>query len=155
MNMYHSWGSENAWLRQITNANKLYMNSKRGADLGLADDDWIEVSSHIGTVICQVKLMAGCQRDTVWTWNAIGKRAGAWGIDNDSPEIKKGFLLNHLISALLPEKEGGYHYSNSDPITGQAAWNDLKVHIQKAKPSSEQRSEPYFAPINADIKPRA
>ena len=155
MNMYHSWGSQNAWLRQITNANKLYMNSKRGADLGLADDDWIEVSSHIGTVICQVKLMAGCQRDTVWTWNAIGKRAGAWGIDNDSPEIKKGFLLNHLISALLPEKEGGYHYSNSDPITGQAAWYDLKVHIQKAKPSSEQRSEPYFAPINADIKPRA
>jgi hypothetical protein len=99
--------------------------------------------------------MSGCQRDTVWTWNAIGKRAGAWGIDNDSPEIKKGFLLNHLISALLPEKEGGYHYSNSDPITGQAAWYDLKVHIQKAKPSSEQRSEPYFAPINADIKPRA
>ena len=89
MHMYHSWGSQNAWLRQITNANKLYMNAQRGADLGLLDDDWIEVSSHIGKVICQVKLMTGCQRDTVWPWNAIGKRAGAWGIDIESPEVKK------------------------------------------------------------------
>ena len=44
--MYHSWGSQNAWLRQISNANKLYMNRKRGAELDLKDDDWIEVSSH-------------------------------------------------------------------------------------------------------------
>ena len=152
MHMYHSWGSQNAWLRQISNANKLYMNRKRGAELDLKDDDWIEVSSHIGKVLCQVKLMSGCQIDTVWTWNAIGKRAGAWGLNKESPEFRKGFLLNHLISALLPEKEGGFHYSNSDPITGQAAWYDLKVHIQKAKPSNNQRSEPYFLPIAANIK---
>ena len=36
--------------------------------------------------------------DTVWTWNAIGKRSGAWGLSPDAPEAKKGFLLNHLIS---------------------------------------------------------
>ena len=150
--MYHSWGSQNAWLRQISNSNKLYMNRKRGTELDLKDDDWIEVSSHIGKVLCQVKLMSGCQIDTVWTWNAIGKRAGAWGLNKESPEFRKGFLLNHLISALLPEKEGGFHYSNSDPITGQAAWYDLKVHIKKAKPSNNQRSEPYFLPISANIK---
>lgn len=154
MHMYHSWGSQNAWLRQITNANKLYMNAERGAELELVDDDWIEVTSHIGSVTCQVKLMDGCQRDTVWTWNAIGKRAGAWGLDPASPEMRKGFLLNHLISALLPEKEGGYHYSNSDPITGQAAWYDLKVHIQKINSPNQQRSEPYFTPITAKITPR-
>ena len=154
MHMYHSWGSQNAWLRQITNANKLYMNAERGAELQLGDDDWIEVTSHIGSVTCQVKLMDGCQRDTVWTWNAIGKRAGAWGLDPASPEMRKGFLLNHLISALLPEKEGGYHYSNSDPITGQAAWYDLKVHIQKINSPNQQRSEPYFTPITAKITPR-
>ena len=74
------------------------------------------------------------------------------GLNKESPEFRKGFLLNHLISALLPEKEGGFHYSNSDPITGQAAWYDLKVHIQKAKPSNNQRSEPYFLPISANIK---
>ena len=130
------------------------MNAERGAELELGDDDWIEVTSHIGSVTCQVKLMDGCQRDTVWTWNAIGKRAGAWGLDPASPEMRKGFLLNHLISALLPEKEGGYHYSNSDPITGQAAWYDLKVHIQKINSPNQQRSEPYFTPITAKITPR-
>ena len=45
---------------------------------------------------------------------------------------KKGFLLNHLISELLPEREGGYRYSNSDPVTGQAAWYDLRVRVEKA-----------------------
>ena len=28
MAMYHSWGSQNAWLRQIHGANRLYMNRR-------------------------------------------------------------------------------------------------------------------------------
>ena len=44
----------------------------------------------------------------------------------------RGFLLNHLIAELLPEQPGGYRFSNSDPVTGQAAWYDLKVRIEKA-----------------------
>ena len=39
---------------------------------------------------------------TVWTWNAIGKRPGAWALDPDAPEATRGFLLNHLIPELLP-----------------------------------------------------
>ena len=31
MAMYHSWGSQNAWLRQIHGHNSLYMNRSRGA----------------------------------------------------------------------------------------------------------------------------
>ena len=54
--------------------------------------------------------MDGVNPDTVWTWNAIGKRSGTWGLSADAPEAKKGFLLNHLISDLLPEREGGYRY---------------------------------------------
>ena len=41
MHMYHSWGSQNAWLRQISNANKLYMNRKRGAELDLKDKNQV------------------------------------------------------------------------------------------------------------------
>jgi hypothetical protein len=44
---------------------------------------------------------------TVWTWNAIGKRKGAWALDKDAPETTKGFLLNHLIHELLPDKGDG------------------------------------------------
>ena len=54
--------------------------------------------------------MDGVNPDTVWTWNAIGKRAGAWGLAPDAPEAKRGFLLNHLITELLPERDGGYRY---------------------------------------------
>ena len=110
MHMYHSWGSQNAWLRQITAANRLYIHRSLGEKIGATDDDWVWLNSHQGRVKCQVKLMDGVNPDTVWTWNAIGKRRGAWGLDDDSPESNQGFLLNHLISELLPEGGGGYRY---------------------------------------------
>jgi anaerobic selenocysteine-containing dehydrogenase len=132
MAMYHSWGSQNAWLRQILGRNWLYMSRGRAVSLGIADGDWVVVTSHHGRIRCQAKLMDGVNPDTCWTWNAIGKRSGAWGLAPDAPEAKKGFLLNHLISELLPEREGGYRYSNSDPVTGQAAWYDLRVRVEKA-----------------------
>ena len=74
--------------------------------------------------------MKGVNKNTVWTWNAIGKRKGAWNLSPNAPESNKGFLLNHLISDVLP-KNGNENLSmsNSDPITGQAAWYDLKVKL--------------------------
>ena len=85
MAMYHSWGSMNAWLRQILGSNKLYMARARGAALGIAQDDWVWVESRAGRLKCQVALMEGVNPDTVWTWNAIGKRAGAWNLDARQP----------------------------------------------------------------------
>jgi anaerobic selenocysteine-containing dehydrogenase len=149
MHMYHSWGSQNAWLRQITNANRLFMSRRRGADLGIGDDDWVWISSHIGRVKAQVKLMEGVNDDTVWTWNAIGKRGGAWALDKDAPEATKGFLLNHLIAELLPPREGGYRYSNSDPVTGQAAWYDLRVRVEKAPAAEAHETWPRFEAVQS------
>lgn len=144
MHMYHSWGSQNAWLRQITAENRLYIHRDRARALGIGDDDWVWITSAIGRVKCQVRLMEGVNPDTVWTWNALGKRKGAWGLAPDAPEATRGFLLNHLISELLPEREGGYRFSNSDPVTGQAAWYDLRVRIEKAKPEEAGESWPRF-----------
>ena len=146
MHMYHSWGSQNAWLRQITGQNRLYLSRARAKTLGIDDDDWVWISSHMGRVRCQVRLMDGVNDLTAWTWNAIGKRRGAWGLSTDAPEATRGFLLNHLISELLPEN-GGYRYSNADPITGQAAWYDLRVKIEKAAPDTAKESAPYFEPL--------
>jgi anaerobic selenocysteine-containing dehydrogenase len=146
--MYHSWGSMNAWLRQIHGANKLYMNRDKAGDLGIADDDWVHVTSHHGRIKVQVKLMEGVNPETVWTWNAIGKRKGAWGLDPAAPEANRGFLLNHLISELLPPREGGYRYANADPVTGQAAWYDLRVKIERAEADAPGAvSEPAFGPL--------
>jgi len=52
-----------------------------------------------------VKLAANVQPDTVWTWNAIGKRRGAWKLSPDAPEGNRGFLLNHLISDRTPRAD--------------------------------------------------
>jgi sulfite dehydrogenase (quinone) subunit SoeA len=148
MAMYHSWGSQNAWLRQIHGANRLYMNRASATELGIADDDWVWLTSHQGRVKAQVRLMEGTNRNTVWTWNAIGKRAGAWNLGAGTAESEKGFLLNHLISELLPEREGGYRYANADPVTGQAAWYDLRVRVEKADPVEAGETAPRFEPLH-------
>jgi sulfite dehydrogenase (quinone) subunit SoeA len=132
MPMYHSWGSQNAWLRQILSENRLFVNRATAEKQGLADDDWVWIVSHHGRVKARIKTMEGVNPHTVWTWNAIGKRKGAWNLAEDAPEANQGFLLNHAIAELLPEKGGlGHRYSNSDPITGQAAWFDLRVRLEK------------------------
>jgi anaerobic selenocysteine-containing dehydrogenase len=156
MAMYHSWHSQNAWLRQIHGANRLYMNHITAAALGIAEGDWVWITSHHGKVRGQVKLMDGVNRDTVWTWNAIGKRAGAWNLAQDAPEATRGFLLNHVISELLPARGGEYRYANADPVTGQAAWYDLRVRVEKAASQGVALSEPHFdtLPTPPSLSPR-
>ena len=134
MMMYHSWDSQNAWLRQIMAQNFLYVNRGVGERLGLEDEGWAWVESHHGRIRVQVKLMEGTHESTVWTWNAIGKQRGAWGLSEDANESNEGFLMNHLISELLPAKGDEKRLTNSDPVTGQAAWYDLRVNIKPAAP---------------------
>ncbi len=153
MAMYHSWGSQNAWLRQIHTANRLFVNRGTATGLGLADDDWVWVVSHHGRVKAQIKLMDGVNPDTVWTWNAIGKRAGAWALAADAPEATRGFLLNHLIAELLPAQPDGYRYANSDPVTGQAAWYDLRIRLEKAAPEEAGETSPRLPPLGSPPNP--
>lgn len=141
--MYHSWGSQNAWLRQIHGHNPMYVPGEICDKEGLEDGDWAWVTSYHGKIKVPVKRMNAVNGKTMWTWNAIGKRKGAWSLDKDAPEATKGFLLNHLINELLPPKGDGLRWSNSDPITGQAAWFDLRVKIEKAEAGAEV-SEPQF-----------
>jgi anaerobic selenocysteine-containing dehydrogenase len=104
------------------------------------------ITSHHGRIKAQIRTMEGVNPNTVWTWNAIGKRAGTWGLDTDGPEANQSFLLNHLISELLPAKNG-YRYSNSDPVTGQAAWYDLRVRVEKAAASEAGETVPRLPDI--------
>ncbi|QIK38429.1 sulfite dehydrogenase subunit SoeA [Caldichromatium japonicum] len=147
MAMYHSWDSQNAWLRQIHSCNYLFLNPKTARTHGLADGDWIWVESPWGRVRCMCRFSESVEPGTVWTWNAIGKAAGAWGLAPDADESRKGFLLNHLIKEELPPHEAGEHLSNGDPITGQAAWFDLRVRIEKADPREPKLTDPQFRPM--------
>ncbi|NOD65208.1 MULTISPECIES: molybdopterin oxidoreductase family protein [unclassified Ruegeria] len=151
MAMYHSWGTQNAWLRQLHGRNPLYVPTKLMREHGLSDGDWAKVTSPHGEITVPVMEMAALNDNTVWTWNAIGKRKGAWALQEDAPEATKGFLLNHLIHELLPPKGDGMRWANSDPVTGQAAWFDLKVKIEKAAPPTDTESQPEFEPIKSPV----
>ncbi len=148
MAMYHSWGSQNAWLRQITSQNRLFVHRETATDLGLADDDWVWIESINGRVKGQIRLVDGVNPSTVWTWNAIGKRRGSWGLKDDAAESNRGFLLNHIIGDQTPVGAPAgakdRRYSNSDPVTGQAAWFDLRVRIVKCAPGEDGFTEPQF-----------
>ncbi|MEL7468596.1 MAG: molybdopterin oxidoreductase family protein [Pseudomonadota bacterium] len=150
--MYHAWGSQNAWLRQIHGENPMYVPGKVCDEHGLKSGDWAYVSSHHGRIKVKIARMDAVNEKTLWTWNAIGKREGAWALDRGAPEAKRGFLLNHLIHELLPPKGDGLRWSNSDPVTGQAAWYDLRVKIEKAEDGvemSEPRAEAQKSPTKA------
>lgn len=155
MFMYHAWGAQNAWLRQIAARNWLYLHPDTARRYGIADEAMVEVRSHHGAIRVPAKHAANVQPDTVWTWNAIGKRRGAWTLSKEAPEGERGFLLNHLISDLTPRGD----YANADPVTGQAAWFDLRVSIAPVDAhdaAGDARSTPQFAPIGfppADDKP--
>ncbi|MEO6065192.1 MAG: molybdopterin dinucleotide binding domain-containing protein, partial [Lysobacterales bacterium] len=126
MFMYHSWGSQNAWLRQIATRNALYVHPDTAQRLGLADGDEAILESHWGSMQVPIAYVDNVESHTVWTWNAIGKRAGAWGLDRDAPEVRRGFMLNALIADVLPRTP----LANADPVTGQAAWFDLRVRLR-------------------------
>jgi anaerobic selenocysteine-containing dehydrogenase len=145
MDMYHSWGTQNAWLRQIRGMNFLYVPTKIWQANSFEEGDYARVTSPNGEIVVPVAHMAALNSETVWTWNAIGKRKGAWALDDDAPEATEGFLLNHLISELLPQKGDGHRYANADPVTGQAAWFDLRVKIERV--GKRDQSEPVFPPV--------
>ncbi len=129
---YHSWGSQNAWLRQIHGHTPLYVSGEVWRARGFRSGDWATLTSPHGRITLPVVRMDALNPHTVWTWNAIAKRRGAWALDACAPEAAQSSLLNHLIHELLPPKGDGLRWANSDPVTGQAAWYDLRVRIEKA-----------------------
>jgi anaerobic selenocysteine-containing dehydrogenase len=149
MAMYHSWDSQNAWLRQIHSHNCLYVNPRVARASGIEDGGWMWVESQWGRVRCQASYSEAVEPGTVWTWNAIGKASGAWGLAPDANEARRGFLLNHLISDELPGAGDEGRMSNSDPITGQAAWYDVRVRIYPAESGDPQQSWPQFDAVPA------
>ncbi len=146
MAMYHSWDSQNAWLRQIHSHNYLHVNPLTAQAAGIADGGWCWVESRWGKVRCMLRYSEAVEPSTVWTWNAIGKADGAWQLAPGSDEARKGFLLNHLISEELPfAGTVSGRISNSDPITGQAGWYDVRVRIRPAEPGEPEETFPQIA----------
>ena len=70
MPMYHSWGSQNAWLRQIHGRNHLYINRQTAKGLDLADDD--------GAVATELVTVTIPEKDYSAYWLGAGIIGGAY-----------------------------------------------------------------------------
>ena len=149
MAMYHSWDSQNAWLRQIHAHNYLFVNPVTARAEGIEDGDWMWAESMWGKVRCMCRHSEAVEPGTVWTWNAIGKAKSAWALSSEANESQLGFLLNHLISEELPADGNGARVSNSDPVTGQAGWYDVRVRIRKADANEPEQTWPQFNAVPA------
>ena len=52
-----------------------------------------------------------------------------------------------MISEWLPAQRGdaeGIRSANADPVTGQAAWYDLRVRVEKVAAGEAGRTAPHF-----------
>ena len=127
--------------------NRLYINRATAERLELDDDDWVWIESPWGRVKGQLKLMEGVNATQSGPGTPIGKRAGAWNLDPSAPEAMRGFLLNHVISELLPGTDAQPAMANADPITGQAAWYDLRVRLAKVAQEETGVTEPLLSPL--------
>ena len=66
--------------------------------------DWAWIESPHGRVKGQVRLVDGVNPQTVWTWNAIGKRQGAWTLKHDAPECIRIHLVQFAIALTEPDR---------------------------------------------------
>ncbi|WP_430626174.1 molybdopterin-dependent oxidoreductase [Sulfobacillus thermotolerans] len=146
MTHYHSWGSQNAWLRQLLMENPLFINPQAAHALGLTDGQWVWIESRQGRMTAKLRFSDAVEPGTVWTWNAIAKAPGAWGLHPDAPESQQAILVNHIVPDTLTSRDGTVTFNN-DPITGQAGWYDTKVRVY---PSELHEVWPKVAPL----KPR-
>ena len=97
----------------------------------------------------QIKLMDGVNPDTVWTWNAIGKRSGAWNLAADSPEFTQRLPAEPPDHRDCCRRTAAIRYANADPITGQAAWYDLRVRVEKVAAGRSRRTAPALRDARA------
>ena len=151
MAMYHSWDSQNAWLRQIHSAQLPVRESADGARARHRRRRLDAGSNRRGArCAAWLRYSEAVEPGTVWTWNAIGK-ARARGSSAPAPTNRSsGFLLNHLISDELPQATGA-RSRNSDPVTGQAGWYDVRVrHPARA----EAATSPQIAACRASRRAR-
>ena len=108
MAMYHSWDSQNAWLRQIHAHNDLYVNPEVARAAGIVDGGWMWVESPWGRVRCQSRLFRGRR-----AWHRVDVECDRQSRGRVASRARmrtnreRGFLLNHLIADELAGSDGG------------------------------------------------
>jgi len=89
--MYHSWDSQNAWLRQIHTHNYLHVNTKTAQAAGIDDGAWMWVESMHGKVRCMCRHSEAVEPAQCGPGTPSAKRVVTWGLKNEANESQKAF----------------------------------------------------------------
>jgi hypothetical protein len=100
------------------------------------------VTSHMGRIGCQVRLMDGVNPHTVWTWNAIGKRKGAWALDEGCAGGDEGLPAQPSDHELLPPKGGGCAIPTPTRSPGRRRGSTCACRSRRRM--AREKSEPPF-----------
>jgi thiosulfate reductase/polysulfide reductase chain A len=105
----------NQLLHKYSDEPRLWMNAKTAAGLGLADGDWVEVTSEVGTAYTLLYATEAIRPDCVYLTPGYG-------------HLSKGLTTAFGIGA----SDSVLHVTYTDPISGSQALTQTFVTIKKA-----------------------
>jgi thiosulfate reductase/polysulfide reductase chain A len=105
----------NQLLHKYSNEPRLWMNAKTAAKLGLADGDWVEITSKVGTAHSILLATEAIRPDCVYLTPGYG-------------HLSKGLTTAFGVGA----SDASLHETFSDPISGSQALTQTFVTVKKA-----------------------
>ncbi len=105
----------NLLLHKYADEPRLWINDKVAADRGLADGDWVEVASQVGTVHIRLLATPGIRPDCVYLTPGYG-------------HLSKGLTTAYGIGA----SDSVLHVTYTDPASGSQALSQTFVTVRKA-----------------------
>jgi thiosulfate reductase/polysulfide reductase chain A len=110
------FGSQNnQLLHKYSDEPRLWMNAKTAAGLGLADGDWVEVTSEVGKAHTRLNATEAIRPDCVYLTPGYG-------------HLSKGLTTAFGIGA----SDSALHVTYTDPISGSQALSQTFVSVKKA-----------------------
>ena len=105
----------NLLLHKYADEPRLWMNDDVAADRGLADGDWVEVASEVGTVHIRLKATPAIRPDCVYLTPGYG-------------HLSKGLTTAFGLGA----SDSVLHVTYTDPASGSQALSQTFVTVRKA-----------------------
>jgi len=105
----------NQLLNKYSEEPRLWMNAKTAAELGLADEDWVEVTSEVGQLHTRLLATQAIRPDCVYMTPGYG-------------HLSKGLKTAYGIGA----NDSVCHVTYTDPISGGQALSQTFVTVKKA-----------------------
>ncbi|MBL8078829.1 MAG: molybdopterin-dependent oxidoreductase [Anaerolineales bacterium] len=105
----------NQLLHKYSDDPRLWINAKTAANLGLADDDWVEVTSSVGMIHTRLQVTQAIRPDCLYMTPGYG-------------HLSKGLTTAFGVGAA----DSAVHVTFTDPISGGQALSQTFVTIKKA-----------------------